>query len=209
MTKNTLTARTFVVAGMFLLAAAGFESAKAAEPAPATGAAPIARILMVDLRRVMAVSKVGQDIQRQVADLRSRAQAELKGEGTALQHDRAVLEQQAAILAPDVKARKAREFDARLAAFQKKLQQRGGMIQGGVLKAQQQVEQALGPILQGIMQERHATVLLDRTSVLLAPNAIDVTGDVVRRLDMKIPSIKVELTPLPEGVAQQQAAQEQ
>jgi outer membrane protein len=78
-----------------------------------------------------------------------------------------------------------------------------------VLKAQQLVEQALGPILQGIMQERRATVLLDRSAVLLAPNAIDVTGDVVRRLDMKMPTAKVVLTPLPQGAVQQQPPEEQ
>jgi outer membrane protein len=207
MTKKSLLARTILVAGAFLLVASGFEAAMAAEPA--TGAAPVARILMVDLRRVMAMSKVGQDIQKQVVDLKRQAQAELGGEGQALQRDRTALEQQAAILAPDVKARKARDFDARVAAFQKKLQQRGGLIQGGVLKAQQQVEQALGPILQGLMQERRATVLLDRSAVLLAPNAIDVTGDVIRRLDMKMPTAKVVPTPLPQGAVQQQAAEEQ
>ncbi len=207
MTKKSLLTRTILVAGIFLLVASGFDAALAA--APVSGAAPVARVLMVDLRRVMALSKVGQDIQKQVADLKHQAQAELSGEGQALQRDRAALEQQAAILAPDVKARKARDFDARVAAFQKKLQQRGGLIQGGVLKAQQQVEQALGPVLQGIMQERRATVLLDRSAVLLAPNAIDVTGDVIRRLDMKMPTAKVVLTPLPQGVAQQQAAEEQ
>jgi outer membrane protein len=210
MTKKSLFTRTVLVAGAFLLVASGFEAAQAA--APTSGAAPIARILMVDLRRVMATSKVGRDIERQVIDLKKRAQSELQGEGQALQRDRAALEQQAAILAPDVKARKAREFDARVAAFQRKLQQRSGLIQGGVLRAQQQIEQSLGPILQGVMQERRATVLLDRSAVLLAPNAIDVTGDVVRRLDIKMSSVTVELTALPQSMQQQQqqqAAQEE
>jgi outer membrane protein len=207
MTKKSLLARTILVAGVFLLGASGFEAAVAA--APTSGAAPIARVLMVDLRRVMATSKAGQDIARQVADLKKKAQADLSSEGQGLQREKAALEQQAAILAPDVKARKARDFEARVAAFQKKLQQRGGLIQGGVIKAQQQIEQALGPILQGIMQERRATVLLDRSAVLLAPNAIDVTADVVRRMDTRLPAVTVELTPLPPGAQQQQAAQEQ
>jgi outer membrane protein len=207
MTKKSLLARTILVAGVFLLGASGFEAAVAA--APTSGAAPIARVLMVDLRRVMATSKAGQDIERQVAALKKKAQADLSSEGQGLQRERAALEQQAAILAPDVKARKARDFEARVAAFQKKLQQRGGLIQGGVIKAQQQIEQALGPILTGIMQERRATVLLDRSAVLLAPNAIDVTADVVRRMDMKLSTVPVELTPLPQSAQQQQAAQEQ
>lgn len=199
--------RTMMVAGAVLLAATTAQSAYAA--APTSGAAPAARILLIDLRRAVAGSKVGQSIQEQVNSLKNQAQSQLKGEAEALRRDKAALEQQKAILAAPVFAQKAKEFEARVASFQKKLQDRGQLIQGGMLKANQQVEQALGPILQGIMQERQATVLLDRQAVLLAPNAIDVTGIVVQRLDMKMPSVKVELAPLPPGLAQAAARQQQ
>lgn len=207
MTKKSLFTRTSMVAGMFLLAAATAQSAYAA--APASGAAPAARILIIDLRRAVGASKVGQSIQSQVNAMKGQAQTELKGEAEALRRDKAALEQQAAILAPNVKAQKAKDFEARVASFQRKLNDRGQLIQGGMLKANRQVEESLGPILQGIMQERQATVLLDRTAVLLAPNAIDVTAVVVQRLDMKMPTVKVELTPLPPGLAQAAARQQE
>lgn len=205
MTKKTLFTCTFMVA--FLLAATTAQSVYAA--APASGAAPAARILIIDLRRAVGASKVGQSIQNQVNAMKTQAQTELKGEAEALRREKSSLEQQAAILAPDVKARKAKEFQARVASFQRKLNDRGQLIQGGMLKANRQVEEALGPILQGLMQERQASVLLDRTAVLLAPNAIDVTAVVVQRLDMKMPTVKVELAALPPGLAQAAAARQQ
>jgi outer membrane protein len=205
MTRNSFFTRTFVVAGMFLLAASGMvQPALAAAP----GAAPIARILIIDLRGALGASKAGQDIRRQVETLKKQAQAELKSEAEGLQRDKQQMDQQAAILAPDVKARKIREFQVRVESFQKKLNGRGQLIQGGMLKANQQLEEALGPILQGIMLERQATLLLDRAAVLLAPNAIDVTGVVVQRLDLKMPAVKVELAPLPPALAAQAAAQQ-
>jgi len=213
MTRKILSTRTLMAAGMLLLGALPTQSAIAAPPPGQSGAAPLARILIIDLRRAVAASKVGQSIQDQVNALKKQAQVELNGEAQGLQRDRQQLMQQSAILAADVKARREQDFKARVAAFEKKLNARGQLIQGGMLKANQQVEQALGPILQGIMQERQATVMLDRSAVLLAPNAIDVTGIVVQRLDMKMPTVKVELTPLPPGLAQaaaaQQAAQQQ
>ncbi len=205
MTKLSLFTRTLMVAGMVLLVAMSAQSAYAA--APSTGVAPVARILIVDLRRAVTTSKVGQSIQEQVNKLKSQAQAELKGEAAALRKEKAALEQQAAILAPAVKAKKAKAFEARVASFQKKLNERGQLIQGGMLKANQKVEDALGPILRGIMQERHASVMLDRTSVLIAPPGLDVTAVVIQRLDLKMPSVKVELTPLPPGVAEAAARQ--
>jgi len=208
MTRKILFTRSLLVAGLVLLGAASAQSAVAA-PAPGqTGAAPAARILIIDLRRAVQSSKVGQSIQDQVNALKHQAQAELNGEAQGLQRDKQALEQQSAILAADVKARKVKDFQARVAAFEKKLNGRGQLIQGGMLKANRQVEDALGPILQGVMQERQATVMLDRSAVLLAPNAIDVTGVVVQRLDMKMPSVKVELAPLPAGLAQAAAQQQ-
>ena len=201
MTKKSLIARIVLMAGLLFLGTAVLDAASAAPPPP--GGAPAARILMLDMRRIMGLSKVGLDIQRQVEVLKQQASRDLNGEGAALKSEETQLQQQAAILAPDVKARRIRDFQARATAFQRKIQQRGGRIQGGVIQAQRQIEQALGPILQGIMKERGATILLDRSSILLAPNSIDVTQLVIQRLDMKMPAAKVELTAPPAGTQQQ------
>jgi len=201
MTKKSLIGRIVLMAGLLFLGTAVLDAASAAPPPP--GGAPAARILMLDMRRIMGLSKVGLDIQRQVEVLKQQASRDLNGEGAALKSEETQLQQQAAILAPDVKARRIRDFQARATAFQRKIQQRGGLIQGGVIQAQRQIEQALGPILQGIMKERGATILLDRSSILLAPNSIDVTQLVIQRLDMKMPAVKVELTAPPAGTQQQ------
>ncbi|GAA0572149.1 OmpH family outer membrane protein [Rhizomicrobium electricum] len=210
MSKKTLITRSLAAAAMVIAATATVPSALAA--APGTGAAPAARILIIDLRRTVAMSKVGQSIQQQVDGLKKQAQTQLNAEAESLKRDKAQMDAQNAILAPAVKAQKENAWKARAMAFEKKVQERGGLIQGGMLKANQQVEEALGPILQGVMQERKATVLLDRASVLLAPNAIDVTAVVVQRLDMKMPTVKVDLAPLPpalqQAAARQQAAQQ-
>ena len=157
------------------------------------------RILLVDIRRVMAESHVGQDIQHQVDELKSQAGNELRGEEQELQNEERQFQQQAAILAPDLKQKREEALKAKIEVFQEKARSRGSLIQGGVIKAQQQVEQALGPVLEGIMKERGATLLIDRSAVLLAPNAIDVTEVVVQRLNTKMPSVKVELTQPPPG----------
>jgi Skp family chaperone for outer membrane proteins len=210
MSKKNLITRSLAVAAMLLAATATVPAAQAATPG--TSAAPAARILIIDLRRAVAMSKVGQSIQQQVDGLKKQAQSQLNSEAESLKKDKAQLDAETAIMNASVKAQKENAWKARAMAFEKKVQERGGLIQGGMLKANQQVEEALGPILQGVMQERQATILLDRASVLLAPNAIDVTAVVVQRLDLKMPSVKVDLAPLPpalqQAAARQQAAQQ-
>ena len=85
-------------------------------------------------------------------------------------------------------------------AFRPKHRRSKNLIQGGFIKARQQVEQALGPILQGIMAERGANLLLDRNSVVLGTVDVDITGLAVQRLNQKMPSLKVDLVPPPPGM---------
>jgi len=164
---------------------------------------PAPKILVIDRNAILRASKVGQDIVRQVTAYTRSAESEFRAQGNALQTEGRALQQQVAILAPDVKAKKIRDFQGKQAAFQRKVEARQGLIQGGVFKARQQVEGALGPILQGIMQERGANLLFDRSAVLYSTLNIDITGVAIQRLDQKMPSVKVQLTALPAGLQAQ------
>jgi Skp family chaperone for outer membrane proteins len=168
-------------------------------PAPATGAVPVPRIIVVDRQAILRGSSVGQDIVRQVNAYTQSAEKEFKAQQDALQKESQTLQQQVAILAPDVRAQKIRAFQSKEAAFKQKVEARQALIQGGVVKARQQVEAALGPILQGIMQQRGANILLDRAAIVLGMVDIDVTQLTVQRLNQKLPTVKVQLVNAPTG----------
>jgi outer membrane protein len=212
MKSISIIGRATIAAAFITIAASGSSLALAQPkpgPAPANGAVPAPKILVIDRNAILRASKVGQNIVRQVNGYTQGAESQFRAEGSALQKEGRALQQQVAILAPDVKARKIRDFQAKQAAFQRKVESRQGLIQGGVFKARQQVETALGPILQGIMQERGANLLLDRSSIVLGTVNIDITGLAVQRLDQKMPTVKVDLIALPPAVQaqmQQQAA---
>lgn len=178
-----------------------------AHSAPAAAqSAPMPRILVIDRRLLMQGSKVGQDIARQVQELSKSAENELKNEGEALRKDQQSLQQQVAILAPDVKAQKIKAFEAKQAAFQQKVQQKQNQIRYGVMLAQRQVEAAAGPIVQQIMQERSANLLLDRQAVVVGAPGLDITPVAIQRLDRKLSSVKVQLVSPPADLAQRMQA---
>jgi Skp family chaperone for outer membrane proteins len=194
------------------IAAAGTISIAAAAPAaaqqqqapkPAAGT-PAPVILVIDRNAILRASKVGQSIVKQVNAYTAAAEKEFKGQADSLRSQERQLQQQVAILAPDVKAKKIKAFQKQQAAFQQKVQARQSQIQGGILQARQQVEKALGPILQGILRERHANLLFDRNAVVLGTVNVDITGAAIQRLDQKMPSVKVNLVNPPPGASQQQ-----
>jgi Skp family chaperone for outer membrane proteins len=176
----------------------------------AHAATPEPRILVIDRAEVLRDSKVGQDVVRQVNGYTQQAESDLKGQGEALRHEGDALKQQLAILSNDVKARKIKDFQARETSLQGLAQKKQTLIQGGFIKARMTIEQTLGPILQGIMVERHANLLIDKQQVLMGTDpSLDVTRLAVQRLDQKLPSLKVELVQPPPGMLQQMQQQQQ
>jgi Skp family chaperone for outer membrane proteins len=208
MTKSKSALRT-ALAAVGVVLALGVTGALAQAPAAAkphapptagaTGAVPAPKIIVVDRQAILRGSSVGQDIVRQVNAYTRQAEKEFKAQQDSLQKESQTLQQQVAILAPDVRAQKIRAFQVKETAFKQKVEARQALIQGGVMKARQQVEAALGPILQGIMQQRGANILLDRAAIVLGMVDIDVTQLTIQRLDQKLPTVKVQLVSAPAG----------
>jgi Skp family chaperone for outer membrane proteins len=212
MKLSIFAARAGVTLAALTLSAAVFAAAPAAAqnaPRPAATGTPAPVILVIDRSAILRASKVGQSIVGQVNGFTQAAEKEFKGEAVSLRAQEQQLQQQIAILAPDVKKKKIAAFQAQQQAFQKKVQERQAQIQGGVMQARQQVEAALGPILQGLMAERHANLLLDRNAIVLGTVNIDITGAAVQRLNQKLPTIKVQLVNPPPGVLAQMQQQQQ
>lgn len=196
MKTKTIFARKAVAAGAFGVTIMMLAAPAVAQPKPA--GTPIPKILVINREAILRLSKVGQDIVRQVNEYTKAAEKEFKGQGEQLRKDGAALQQQLAILAPDVKAKKIADFQKRERALQTKVETRQQQIQGGVIQARQKVETALGPIVQGIMKERGATLLLDRGAVVWGTGDIDITRTAIERLDKKMSSVKVNLVSPPQ-----------
>lgn len=177
---------------------ASFAQGAMAQSAPPQGM-PVPRILLVDRAEVLSRSNAGQGIMKQVQALVTNARNGLKAREIALQKEGQALQQQLAILAPGVKDAKVKAFRAKQEALQADLQKQQSLIQGGLLAARTQALNALKPVLQKILIERGANMLLDRNAALEWLPAFDVTGLAITRLNQANLNIKVVPTPLPPG----------
>jgi Skp family chaperone for outer membrane proteins len=165
---------------------------KPAAAKPAGTRAPAAVILFLDRATVLRQSNVGKDMYVQVENLAKKMETDFAPENKKLQADVQALQQQAAIMQPDARQAKVKELEARRQAFQKKVQDRQAAIQAGLANSRTQVEKALGPILEKIMTERSANLLLDRGLVVLGATDLDVTQTVIARLNTALPKVTVK-----------------
>jgi len=171
--------------------------AAAAPPGPGA-AAP--RIIVIDRQFILARSLAGQEMMTQAQNLSKQSETEFKAQEQLLVTEAGQLQQQLAIMAPDVRDQKEKEFTTKQQAFQARVSQRQAEIQAGLGKAGHVIEVALEPILKALMAERGANMVFDRGSVILSTADVDVTPVAVQRLDKALPHVKVELTAVPGAV---------
>jgi outer membrane protein len=161
---------------------------------------PQPKILMIDQNKLLLGSKVGQDVARQVQAYTNQAKADLQGQAHALEVQGQALQQQVAILAPDVKAQKIKEFESKQAGLQAAAQKKQAMIQGGFMQARQAISAQLGPILKQLVMQRGANLIIDKNAVLMATDdRFDITDAAVALLNQKMASYKVQLVMPPAG----------
>ena len=157
---------------------------------------PQPKIVVLDRRAIMSFTKAGQDVAKQMQAYSNQAKNELSSRGKALQNEGRNLQQQVAILAPDLKQKKLQEFAAREQALQGEVQRKDEQMRVAYAQAQQTMESKLGPILQQIVKERGANLVLDKQAVVFAPQAggFDITMDCIKRLDQQMPTLKLNFS---------------
>jgi outer membrane protein len=184
---------TLIILSLPWTMAPGTAAAQAKAQAQAAAKAPAAVILFVDRTAVLRRSSVGKSVAAQVEELARKMESEFGPENQKLQADFQALQTDALVTTPEKRQEAIRQLEARREAFQKKVQERQAAIQAGQNAVRAQIEKAIGPILEKIMAERGANVLLDRGAVVLGSGDLDVTNLVITRLDAALPSAKVAL----------------
>jgi len=181
--------------------------AQPAKPAAAPAAvavgkpAPTAVILFLDRGTVLRKSAVGVDMYKQVEALAKKMETDYAPENKKIQTDIQNLQAQADVLSPQARQTKVKELETRRQALQKKVQDRQASIQGGLANSRSVIEKALAPILEKLLTERKANLLLDRGLVVLGATELDITNVVIDRLNKSLPKVTVTPVAVPAAAA--------
>lgn len=170
--------------------------------AQALAAGP-AVILIVNTESVFAQSKVGQSIRTQFQEQAKKLQAEGAKTETAIQADAKKLSDERALLSQEDLQKKFQALQQREMEFQQSMQEKGQALQLGVQQANAKVEAALRPIFAEVMKEKGGTVLFDQSVVLAGGSDLDISAEVLKRLNEKLTTIEVKPVSMAELQAQQ------
>lgn len=159
-------------------------------------------ILVVDQSRLLRDSEVGKHIQRQLESIGNSMKSELEAQASPLKSEGSTLQAEIKALGgtdmssrPDLKSRlnafagKSQKAQMEAAYKQREL----AMTEA---KAYQKVNEKLRVILEQVVAERNADIIIDRSAVIYGKPA-DVTDLVMSRLNSQVKSVSVARERLP------------
>jgi len=154
---------------------------------------PPAVIAVIDSRMVRFNSAAGKDIQNQLDAIRTKFQTEIAEQEKTLKEEETTLKAQRAILPKDAYDAKVNDFQNKVLTVQRQVQIKNKQLETALGNAQNELQRALKPILQKILKDHKATMIMDVSLVIEKTSGLDVTTKVIEALDLVLPNIKVEL----------------
>ncbi len=159
----------------------------AADPPPAQSIV----VVVVDTQRVLEESKAGKTIQSQMQQQVSTYQKNISKQDQDLSAAQQDLQRQQAILAQDAFALKVKEFDQRVNEARKRAQEAQQNLSESQRAAIGKVEYAMLQVVADLAKERGANLVLNKSTVVMFDTHFDVSDEVIKRLDDKLPAVTV------------------
>ena len=149
-------------------------------------------IAVVDVPLVLQDSKAGKVIQKALENQRESYTRDMSGREDKLRQANQELDRQRGALSQEAYNQKRRDFEQSFADFQRDVQARRKAIEQGFNEAMQTLHSSVLEVIAGLVQERGITMVLAKQQVVIVENSLDMTREVLERVDKKTPSVAVK-----------------
>jgi len=165
---------------------------KKAQPAPSVPAAFPATI--IDVQRILQESLAAKSVQQQLETQRLKFQGEIAGEEDELRKAEDDLTKSRETLAADVYADREQQLRQRFLVVERHVQSRRKALDQAFTDSMNAVRDGLQNIVASIAHERGANIVLVKQQVLWSDKQLDITDEVLLRLNKSMPSVPVQVT---------------
>jgi outer membrane protein len=148
---------------------------------PLSALSQVSNLAYVDLQRIMVESEKGKEARKTLTDEAERLKKSLDAKQEELQKMKDTLEKQGAMITPDARAEKDKQYQAKVKDYQRvagdyqaELQQKDGELTQKILK---EVEE----VIKGLGEREKYSVILERgqAGIIYASPALDITSKVI------------------------------
>ncbi len=152
---------------------------------------PRAVIAVLDYAKILRTSDAARDVRRQIKQYRNSFQAEIQADEIRLRGVETDLKRQRHVLSPAAYEKRRQDFREQVIAAQKRGQKQKTQLDQALKGAMDQIQGAVIPIVKTLTETRGFTLVVDKTQVLFANKALDITDDVMLHLNQELRTITV------------------
>ena len=153
---------------------------------------PNTTIAIIDINELLNNSKVAINANEQIEKISSQIQEQIADEEKNLLLEQNKLIEAQSIMAPEAFEQRRIEYEKNVQNFQIKSQNTLITLDNMVANIRAEILDEIKPILEEIADEKGITVILEKGTVILNADKMDITKIVLKKLDKNISKIKVE-----------------
>ncbi len=158
-----------------------------------SGGIPVPTVMVIDTNRIMTEAKAMQMIRDQIERIRIGFQNEIKQEEDELRKADQDMAEQRQLLSPEAFNQRRQELQKRAAALQVTARTRRTQLDQSLRNAIQVVRTTLIELVQATAEKYGANVVIQKADLVWADTRMEFTDEVLRQLDAKLSSVKVEV----------------
>lgn len=148
-------------------------------------------IVVVDMSRIAAESAASKSAEPQLKAKFESVQARAKTLGEQFRGEYESLQKAQPSMAKEAFQAKAKELQQRQVTAENEVRGKEQDYGRSVQYVRQQILEAVNPIITAVMREKGASIALDREVTLATAQSLDVTNDVLTRLNAALPRVNV------------------
>lgn len=149
-------------------------------------------IIVFDADEAIAKSKAGKSLQKQLASEAKKLREDADKFRKEQESEAGKLQEQRSLLAADALQAKLQEFQLKGMKKEQELQEELRAIQAGGEVSANDIVKIMGEELKEIAEDRKATIILRREVTAFVDPTLDVTAELVKRIDKRITRVKLK-----------------
>ena len=160
--------------------------------APAAAAdLPPAQIAVLDYQAVIRDSLAAQQVRRQIDDYRRAYQEEMAREEEQLRGEEQELKRLRGTIPAAAFDERRRSFERRVQEAQRRAQDQARTLDRMFNQAMGQLRRQMAPIVAEMTKQLGFNLVVDKSQILFAARALDISEEVAAALNEKLPHIEV------------------
>lgn len=153
----------------------------------------LGRVVIVDVQRVLSESAAGKNIQSQFDKEQARIEEEAAKKDAALKSKRDELVKKQPDMEKDEFVRQGNQFQQEIATARNALSAHSRNLKAATAEAVKKLRLQMVQVVSDLANEEGYALVMSKQNIILAEKSMDVTGDVVARLNKAVKKIKVDL----------------